>query len=240
MTTELPRTDSPKPRIFSQESWEKISAPEEFDQLIQVVTIKDWLSFAIFGGLVLVGILWSIFGKIPITVTGKGVLIRPRQVVEFQSAIQGNLESLKIRDGDCVKKDEVLATINPSQLKKQLELQQQKLILLQTQAVDTQKLESQRTQLEINGLTTKAESLTQRLQDTQNLTPTLQNNTFRTYAKTPYIAHDNFDELHYSHVRSPNYFYSKTFSFSSQITFILIEGCFNWSVRYFDNNPCLT
>jgi hypothetical protein len=48
----------------------------------------------------------------------------------------------------------------------------------------------------------------------------------RTYAKTPYIAHDNFDELHYSHVRSPNYFYSKTFSFSSQITLILIEGCF--------------
>ena len=69
------------------------------------------------------------------------------------------------------------------------------------------------------------------------------NNNFfisRTYAKTLYIAHDNFDELHYSHVRSPNYFYSKTFSFSSQITFILIEGCFNWSVRYFDNNPCLT
>ncbi|MGD1701901.1 NHLP bacteriocin system secretion protein [Dapis sp. BLCC M229] len=179
MTTQLPKTDSPKRRIFSQESWEQISSPEEFDQLIQVVTIKDWLSFAILGGLVLVGILWSIFGKIPITVTGKGVLIRPRQVVEFQSAIQGNLESLKIRDGECVKKDDVLATIDPSQLKKQLELQQQKLILLQTQAVDTQKLESQRTQLEIDGLTSKAESLRQRLQDTQNLTPTLQNNTLK-------------------------------------------------------------
>ncbi|NES91708.1 MULTISPECIES: NHLP bacteriocin system secretion protein [Okeania] len=172
-------TDSTKRPIFSQESWEQISSPEEFDQLIQVVTVKDWLSFAIFGGLVLVGISWSIFGKIPITVTGKGVLIRPRQVVEFQSAIQGNLESLKIRDGDCVKKDDVLATIDPSQLKKQLELQQQKLILLQTQAVDTQQLESQRTELEIDGLTSKAESLRQRLQDTQNLTPTLQNNTLK-------------------------------------------------------------
>ncbi len=179
MTTQLPKPDSPKRRIFSQESWEQISSPEEFDQLIQVVTIKDWLSFAILGGLVLVGILWSIFGKIPITVTGKGVLIRPRQVVEFQSAIQGNLESLKIRDGECVKKDDVLATIDPSQLKKQLELQQQKLILLQTQAVDTQQLESQRTELEIDGLTSKAESLRQRLQDTQNLTPTLQNNTLK-------------------------------------------------------------
>ncbi|NEQ74406.1 MAG: NHLP bacteriocin system secretion protein [Okeania sp. SIO2C9] len=172
-------TDSPKRRMFSQDSWEQISSPEEFDQLIQVVTIKDWLSFAIFGGLVLVGISWSIFGKIPITVTGKGVLIRPRQVVEFQSAIQGNLESLKIRDGECVKKDDVLATIDPSKLKKQLELQQQKLILLQTQAVDTQQLESQRTELEIDGLTSKAESLKQRLQDTQNLTPTLQNNTLK-------------------------------------------------------------
>ena len=179
MTTQLPKNDSPKRRIFSQESWEQISSPEEFDQLIQVFTIKDWLSFAIFSGLVLVGILWSIFGKIPITVTGKGVLIRPRQVVEFQSAIQGNLESLKIRDGDCMKKDDVLATIDPSQLKKQLELQQQKLILLQTQAVDTQKLESQRTKLEIDGLTSKAESLRQRLQDTENLTPTLQNNTLK-------------------------------------------------------------
>ena len=57
----------------------------------------------------------------------------------------------------------------------------------------------------------------------------------RTYAKTPYIAHDNFDELHalsralaeLCGTQSPNYFYSKTNSNSSQITFILIEGCFN-------------
>lgn len=175
--SQLPKTDSPKRPIFPQKSWEQISSPEQFDQLLQVVTIFDWLSFAILGGLISLGILWSVFGKIPITVTGKGVLILPRQIVEFQSAIQGNLESLNIKDGECVKKDDILATIDPSQLKKQLELQQQKLILLQTQAVDTQNLESQRTQLEIDALTSKADSLKQRLQDTQNLTPTLQNNT---------------------------------------------------------------
>jgi hypothetical protein len=57
----------------------------------------------------------------------------------------------------------------------------------------------------------------------------------RTYAKTLYIAHNNFDELHalsralaqLCGTQSPNYFYSKTNSNSSQITFILIEGCFN-------------
>ena len=39
------------------------------------------------------------------------------------------------------------------------------------------------------------------------------NNSIRTYAKTLYIAHDNFDELHYIHVRSPNYFMQKTLVF---------------------------
>ena len=58
---------------------------------------------------------------------------------------------------------------------------------------------------------------------------------FKTYAKTLYIAHDNFDELHalsrglaqLCGTQSPKYFIQKTSSNSSQITFILIEGYFN-------------
>ena len=58
---------------------------------------------------------------------------------------------------------------------------------------------------------------------------------YRTYAKTPYIAHDNFDELHalsraLAELCVSNrltIFIQKTNSSSSQITFILIEGYFN-------------
>ena len=71
---------------------------------------------------------------------------------------------------------------------------------------------------------------------------------YRIYAKTIYIAHDNFDELHALSralaelcvSNSLTIFIQKTNSSLSQITFILIEGYCNWSVRYFDNNPCLT
>jgi hypothetical protein len=57
----------------------------------------------------------------------------------------------------------------------------------------------------------------------------------RTYAKTLYIAHDNFDELHALScaLAEPcvsnrlTIFTQKTNSNSSQITFILIEGYFN-------------
>ena len=70
----------------------------------------------------------------------------------------------------------------------------------------------------------------------------------RTYAKTLYIAHENFDGLHsFSRALAElcvsnhlTIFIQKTNSNSSQITFILIEEYFNLSVRYFDNNPCLT
>ncbi|NEP74842.1 MAG: NHLP bacteriocin system secretion protein [Okeania sp. SIO2G4] len=164
-------------RIFRKESLERLSSPERLDQLMQVVTLKDWLPLATLGSLVILGLLWSIFGKIPITISGKGVLIRPRQVIEFQSAIAGRLQSLNIQDGQCIKKNYVLATIDPSQLKKQLELQQNKLIQLQTQAQDTQQLQNQRTQLEIEALAGKKNSLEQRLKDTQAIAPILQNDT---------------------------------------------------------------
>ncbi|NEP45898.1 MAG: NHLP bacteriocin system secretion protein, partial [Okeania sp. SIO2H7] len=68
-------------RIFRKESLERLSSPERLDQLMQVVTLKDWLPLATLGSLVILGLLWSIFGKIPITISGKGVLIRPRQVI---------------------------------------------------------------------------------------------------------------------------------------------------------------
>lgn len=92
-----------------------------------VVSPKDWLplgSLVVFG---ILAILWSLWGKIAITVTGKRVLINPRRVVELQSPISGELKSLKIRDGQCFAQNEILAIIDPSATKQQLQQQQDRL-----------------------------------------------------------------------------------------------------------------
>ena len=89
-----------KRSIFRQQALDRLSSPERLDRLMQVVSPKDWLPL---GGLVVFGLLaalWSVFGNIPITVTGKGVLINPRRVVELQSPISGELKSLKIKEKD--------------------------------------------------------------------------------------------------------------------------------------------
>ena len=162
-----------KNSLFRKEALERLSSPERLDQLMQVVSLKDWLPLVTLGGLVFLAGLWSIWGRIPITVTAQGVLSRPRRVVEFQSPISGQLKLLNVQDGQCISQDYVLATIDPSDLKKQLQLQRTKLIQLQAQAQSIDLLSGERIRLEKEAIASQKDNLEQRLQDAQVLTPAL-------------------------------------------------------------------
>ncbi|MDJ0715512.1 MAG: NHLP bacteriocin system secretion protein [Prochloraceae cyanobacterium] len=164
-----------KNNIFRQEALDRLSSPERLDKLMQIVSPKDWLplgALAVFG---ILGLLWSIFGRITLTVTGKGVLINPRRVVQFQSPISGQLRSLNFKQGKCVKKDDILATIDPSDKKQELQQKRDRLTQLNEQIAKTTLVRQQRTQLETEEIVAKRNSLKQRLQNIQKLTPTLLN-----------------------------------------------------------------
>jgi HlyD family secretion protein len=160
-----------KDSIFRKESLERLSSPERLDLVMKVSSSKDWLALAFFGGLTVAGLIWSFVGRIPVTVEGRAVFIQPRQVVEFQSSIAGQLKSLNVSAGQCVKKDQVLATVDPVGLREQLRLAQQKLGQLQRQAQDSLSLSAQRMQLETSALAAVRINLEQRLRDAQALAP---------------------------------------------------------------------
>ncbi|MEH2158479.1 NHLP bacteriocin system secretion protein [Nostoc sp.] len=157
--------------IFRKESLERLSSPERLDQLMQVVNPVDWLPLATLGTFVLLGLIWSIFGRIPVTVTGKGILIQPNQVVTFESPISGQLKSLNVKTGQCIDRGYVIATIDPTDLKQQLQLQRSKLGQLQTQEQNSSLLQRQRTAKEKEAIASSKASYIQRLRDTQTLTP---------------------------------------------------------------------
>lgn len=90
-----------KSTIFRRESLERLSSPEQLDQLMQIVNLKSWIPLASVASLLLLGILWSIFGRIPITATGRGILVRSNDtsnqlvgVAYFSSA-----DSIRIQPG---------------------------------------------------------------------------------------------------------------------------------------------
>jgi hypothetical protein len=71
--------DDPQTSIFRKESLERLSSPEQLDQLIQIVRPKSWLPLATLATLVGLGLLWSLLGRIPITARGNGILVYPTE-----------------------------------------------------------------------------------------------------------------------------------------------------------------
>ncbi|MEM7554365.1 MAG: NHLP bacteriocin system secretion protein [Cyanobacteria bacterium P01_A01_bin.84] len=162
-------------KLFRKESLERLSSPERLDQLMQVVNPRDWLPLATLGIFIVMGVVWSILGRIPMTENAPGVLIRPKRVVQFQSPISGQLQSVNVKQGECVEKNHLLATIDPSELKQQLQQQRAKRTELLAQASNTGTIQRQRSKLEKEALVSEQESIQQRLQTAQKLSPVIKN-----------------------------------------------------------------
>lgn len=164
---------NPNRNVFRKESLERLSSPERLDQLMQVVRPQTWIPLAALGGLLTIGLGWSIFGRIPMTVAGQGVLIYPRRVTSLQSPSTGQLQNLRIKVGDVVRKGDVIASIDQPELKKQLQQQQAKLNELLAQGEDANQLQQQRIASETTSIEQQRRNLTQRIANAEELIPVL-------------------------------------------------------------------
>ena len=160
-------------KLFRQKSLERLASPEKLDQLMQVVNPKSWLPLLTLGSIVAAAGVWSIYGKIPVTVEGRGVLVHPSKVVPLQAKSAGQLLELKIQSGDRIKKGDVIATVAQIDLRKQLELAQAKLVQLQGQNRDVDLLQTNRRDRNLQSISEQRQTLVQRLGILSELTPTL-------------------------------------------------------------------
>ena len=162
-----------KSNLFRKKSLERLSSPERLDQLMQVISPMSWLPLMTLGSLVVAALAWSIWGCIPVTVEGRGVLIYPRKVVPLQSKSAGQILSLEVSVGDDVQKGDVLATLDQANLRKQLQLAEAKLAQLQSQDRDVSSLQQQRRDRQLDAIAQQRQTLQESLQIVQELTPVL-------------------------------------------------------------------
>ena len=166
--------------MFRQEALEQLSSPERLDQLMHLVSPKDWLVVAAFAAIVGLALVWSAFGHLPTTVTGRGVLIRPRKVVHLQAPAAGRLMSFSGRVGDVLQAGDRLGVIDQADLRQQLQEERFKLQSLLAQDASKRSLQSQQTslhtqqtQLEKHAIELERQDLRQRLRDAERQTPIL-------------------------------------------------------------------
>lgn len=165
-------------KIFREEALSHLESPEQLDRVMQLTRRQAWIPLVSLGFLVFVAATWSVVGRIPLTVTGSGVLIRPRNVVQFQSLSGGQLLSLNIKPGDVVRQGQVLAIIDQSNIRQQLEQEKAKLMQLQEQNQNTDRLQKQQIALSQKTLEQQQKDLSLSLRR-ESVAPTLYSDTLR-------------------------------------------------------------
>lgn len=105
-----------KENLFRKTSLEKLSSPDELDQLITITNPRGWIALAGFIVILTTGILWSIVGEIPLTVSGEGMIIASNGVASVVHSAEGTITDVTVRPGDYVKKGDVLARVDQTEL----------------------------------------------------------------------------------------------------------------------------
>ncbi|MGD1901790.1 MAG: NHLP bacteriocin system secretion protein [Geitlerinemataceae cyanobacterium] len=160
--------------IFRKEALERLSSPEQLDQLMYATGSMSWLFLLSLGALVASGAIWSVVARIPVTVEGRGIFIQPSQVVPVQSPIAGQLQNWEVDRGTCVEAGDILATLDPVELRNQLSIARQQLRQVSEQNQQRDEALSQRVASNLTEIDAQRRSLNQQLRTARSQTPELQ------------------------------------------------------------------
>ncbi|MBM3811095.1 MAG: NHLP bacteriocin system secretion protein [Acidimicrobiia bacterium] len=106
-------------KIFRAVALERLSSPEQLDQLLRVTRPRHWL--ALLAILLMLGAAgwWSVRGTVRTTVAGEGIIVRTGGVLNIVAPGTGVVSSLKVKVGDRIERGQVVATIaQPSLLER--------------------------------------------------------------------------------------------------------------------------
>jgi len=98
--------------LFRASAVERLSSPEQLDQLIDVTRPADWASALVVGVCLLAVLIWSVVGRIPTRVAGEGILIsNAGRLVDAVSTVGGRLAAVDVAVGDHVSQGQIVARI---------------------------------------------------------------------------------------------------------------------------------
>ncbi len=98
--------------LFRETALQNLSSPEQLDQLIKITRPRAWLVLATLGFLLAATVLWSVFGSLPSTLTGQGIIVRQGgtyNIVALGGGVIIDFEDFKT--GQLIHKGQVLGRV---------------------------------------------------------------------------------------------------------------------------------
>jgi len=151
---------SPSP--FRAAALDRLSTPEQLDKLLVVTSGRLWA--ALIGLWMLVGalLLWAIFGRLPITVDGTGILLSAAGLREVEALGNGVVEALPLRAGQLVAEGTLVARIRQPQLEQQVAQAHDRVLGLRAEVADRGAFVAANTALETRRLDAERADLQRR------------------------------------------------------------------------------
>ncbi len=100
-----------KKEIFRKEALERMSSPEQLDELMPVTSPRGWIALVGFGSILLLIIIWGFLGRIDTSTKGSGALIREGGLHRYITPRDGEVIDVFVTVGDKVKKGDKLVKI---------------------------------------------------------------------------------------------------------------------------------
>lgn len=107
--------------VYRQVALERLSSPEQLDQLMQVTRPTGWLALSTLIFLVAAAVTWGVVGSIPTEAVGEGILIRRGGVSQLVAPGSGQVEEILVAVGDVVEAGQAVARIRQEGLIRQIE-----------------------------------------------------------------------------------------------------------------------
>lgn len=102
--------------IFRKSSLEKLSSPEQLDRMIVITSPTLWLSLVGAAGIIIVVLLWAIFGRLPVEVDACGIYVNRDGVQTVYATNGGVISEIPVADGAEVKKGDIIALLDSGEI----------------------------------------------------------------------------------------------------------------------------
>jgi HlyD family secretion protein len=147
--------------IFREVAVNRLSSPEELDNLLQVTSPRGWIALAGIGLLILTAVIWSIVGSLPTKLLGQQcILVKNGGVKLLTSSASGKLADLAVEAGDQVTRGQIIGRLEQND-------QLEKISAAEGRLKEVQRQHDQAVALAAQGVALRA---TTTAQQSQNLT----------------------------------------------------------------------
>ncbi len=115
--------------IFRKSSLKRLSSPEQLDIMVKITSPLGWLSMLSIGFLIIIAILWGVYGSIPTKVKGMGILMRS-SIFSINAENSGKIEDIYVAPGSIVQEGEIIGRISQPDIINQIKIKKNNLAQL--------------------------------------------------------------------------------------------------------------